>query len=62
MNSTYPAPGDPELAERVKTLIETTKIPVRTETERGFDHGVFVPFKLILPDADIPMVQLSLHP
>lgn len=59
---TYPAPGSPELAARIKTLIEPTRIPVREERKRGFDHGVFVPFKLIFPEADVPLVQLSLHP
>jgi len=58
----YPAPGDPALAARIKDLIEKTGIPVRLEGERGFDHGVFVPFLLINPQADIPVVQLSLHP
>jgi len=59
---THPAPGDAALAERIKTLIEPTGVPVRLEHERGWDHGVFVPFKLINPQADIPLVQLSLHP
>ncbi len=58
----HAAPGDPALAARIKDLIEPTGIPVRLETERGWDHGVFVPFILIDPEAQIPMVQLSLHP
>ena len=58
----YPAPGDPALAARIKALIEKTGVPVRLEEERGFDHGVFVPFLLVNPQADIPVVQLSLHP
>ena len=56
----YPAPGDPALAAEVKRLIEAAGLPVATDGERGFDHGVFVPFLLIYPEADIPVVQLSL--
>ena len=51
----YPAPGSPKLAARVAGLVNA-----RLETERGFDHGVFIPFKLIYPDANVPVVQLSL--
>ena len=58
---TWPAPGNPELAQAVIRLLTEQRIPVRTEQERGLDHGVFVPFKLIYPDADIPVVQVSLH-
>ena len=56
----YPAPGSPELAQQVVELIAAAGLPVHTEHARGFDHGVFIPFKLIYPDADIPIVQLSL--
>ncbi len=56
----YPAPGQPALAERVMALLKKNDIPSRIETERGFDHGVFIPLKLMYPDADIPVVQLSL--
>ena len=58
----YPAPGDPALAARIASLIAPTGIPVREEKERGFDHGVFVPFMLINPAGAIPTVQVSLHP
>ena len=57
----YPAPGDPELAARVQALLAAGGVPSRAETERGLDHGVFVPFMLIYPQADVPIVQLSLH-
>ncbi len=57
---TYPAPGSPELAARVRTLLAAAGIANAEDTQRGLDHGVFVPFKLIYPDADIPVVQLSL--
>lgn len=57
----YPAPGDPALAARVRELLQAGGVPTRAETERGLDHGVFVPFLLIYPQADVPIVQLSLH-
>jgi aromatic ring-opening dioxygenase catalytic subunit (LigB family) len=57
---TYPAPGAPELAKRIQTLLEAEVMPTMSDAERGFDHGTFIPFKLIYPDADIPIVQLSL--
>jgi aromatic ring-opening dioxygenase catalytic subunit (LigB family) len=56
----YPAPGSPGLAQRIRELLERAGIPSRSDPERGFDHGVFVPFKLIYPSADVPIVQLSL--
>jgi aromatic ring-opening dioxygenase catalytic subunit (LigB family) len=57
---TYPAPGAPELARRVSALLAEAGIPARTDAQRGFDHGVFIPFKLMFPDASIPVIQLSL--
>ena len=57
----YPAPGDPELGTQVKRLIEEAGLPVATDSERGFDHGVFVPFLILDPKAEIPVVMLSLR-
>lgn len=57
---TYPAPGSPALAQRIVDLLTAADIPAATDAQRGFDHGVFIPFKLIYPDADIPIVQLSM--
>ncbi len=57
---TYPAPGSPALAARVRELFAGAGIASAEDAGRGLDHGVFVPFKLIYPDADVPMVQLSL--
>jgi len=57
----YPAPGDPKLASRVVGLLAENNIAAQTDTRRGFDHGVFVPLLLAFPDADIPVVQLSLR-
>lgn len=56
----YPATGNPVLADKVKFLFDKCKIPARLDPRRGFDHGLFVPLKLIYPDADIPCIQLSL--
>lgn len=57
----YPAPGAPELAARIGTLLADTGMAVGEDAARGFDHGVFVPFMLMYPDADMPIVQLSLR-
>jgi len=57
---TYPAHGSAEVAARVRELLGQSGIDTDEEFERGLDHGVFIPFKLIYPDADIPIVQLSL--
>lgn len=57
---TWPAPGSPELAMRVAGLLAREGIESKRETERGFDHGVFIPLKLAYPDARVPTVQLSL--
>jgi aromatic ring-opening dioxygenase catalytic subunit (LigB family) len=57
---TYAAPGSPALAARVRELLAKAGIASAEETDRGLDHGVFVPFKLIYPDADVPVLQLSL--
>lgn len=56
----WPAPGAPELAERVAKLLSAAAIETAKDGERGFDHGVFVPMKLAFPEADIPTVTLSL--
>ncbi len=58
---TYPAPGSPELAARMAEALAESAIPSRLDPNRGFDHGVFVPFLLMYPGADIPIVQLSLR-
>ena len=58
----YPAPGSPALASRVRALLADAGHRESTRTRaRGYDHGVFVPFLLMFPDADIPIVQLSLR-
>jgi len=57
---TWPARGEPELAMRVAELLRQTGLPTSVSDSRGFDHGVFVPLKLAFPDAQIPVVTLSL--
>ncbi|WP_037443003.1 DODA-type extradiol aromatic ring-opening family dioxygenase [Shewanella mangrovi] len=56
----YPAPGEPALAEKVHDALQAAGIPVRQDSKRGYDHGLFVPLMLMYPEADIPCVQLSL--
>jgi len=56
----YKAPGSPDLAKRVRDLLQQNGIQVNEDSSRGFDHGTFVPLSLIFPEANIPIVQLSL--
>jgi aromatic ring-opening dioxygenase catalytic subunit (LigB family) len=58
---TYPAPGSPDLACRVAELLSAYGVPTRLDPSRGWDHGTFVPLKLMFPHADVPVVALSLH-
>ncbi len=57
---TYPAPGDPELATRARDLLLAAGLEARVDETRGLDHGVFVPMMVAFPDADIPVVEMSL--
>ena len=57
---TFAAPGSPGLGRRIRTLLSDAGLPAAEDAERGWDHGVFVPLKLVTPDAGIPVVQLSL--
>lgn len=56
----YPCSGQPDLAERIHRNLNSAGIEATLNENRGFDHGVFVPLKIMFPDADIPCVQLSL--
>ncbi len=58
---TYPAPGAPALAVKVRELLSKAGIACGEDSERDFDHGIFVPLKVAFPDADIPILQLSLQ-
>ncbi len=57
---TYPAHNSPETAERIEALLARAGYRAGEDSRRGLDHGVFVPFKLIYPEADMPIIQLSL--
>ncbi len=58
----YPCPGQPALADAVTAALHEHDINAEQTTQRGLDHGVFVPLSLMFPDASIPCVQVSLHP
>ncbi|MFN7220934.1 MAG: DODA-type extradiol aromatic ring-opening family dioxygenase, partial [Burkholderiales bacterium] len=57
----YPAPGDASLAEQASALIEAAGLPSRIDPVRGFDHGTWVPLRAMFPNADVPIVQLSVQ-
>lgn len=57
---TYSSAGSPALAHSVAELLQGRGIPVVRDDARGYDHGMFSPMEVINPDADIPVVQLSL--
>ncbi|MFV3078059.1 DODA-type extradiol aromatic ring-opening family dioxygenase [Niveispirillum fermenti] len=56
----YDVPGSPDLAARAADLLKRAGLPARTDDRRGLDHGVFIPLKVAFPDADIPVVEMSL--
>lgn len=57
---TYPAPGSPVFAKKIVNIFEQNEISARIDQKRGFDHGLFIPLKMMYPDANIPCLQLSL--
>jgi 4,5-DOPA dioxygenase extradiol len=57
----YPAPPSAALAQRVGELLAAGGLEVDTDTSRGLDHGAWVPLMLAWPDANIPVVQLSVQ-
>jgi 4,5-DOPA dioxygenase extradiol len=58
----YPAAGDPDLAERIVSLLDRAGIDAAADPDRGLDHGVWIPLLLAWPDADVPLVSMSVDP
>lgn len=56
----YPAPGAPALAARIVEMLQEAGWKSRLDAERGLDHGAWVPLRYLAPDADIPVVQVSM--
>ena len=56
----YPAPGAPELAVEVQQMLASANLHSRLDPQRPLDHGTWVPLALMYPNADIPVLQLSL--
>jgi 4,5-DOPA dioxygenase extradiol len=57
---TYDAPGAPALAADVTKLLRTREVPVQQDPSRGLDHGAYVPLVEMFPEADIPVLQMSM--
>lgn len=58
----YPSPGSPELARRVAALLQEHGVAARVDETRGLDHGTWVPLHRMLPEADVPVVTVSIQP
>ena len=58
----YPAPGSPTIASQVSDLLRGSGIDCKIDRSRGLDHGAWVPLLLMYPQADIPVLQLSVQP
>jgi len=58
----YPAPGDPALAAEIVAMLKTAGFAAAPAAARGLDHGAWVPLSLIYPQADIPVVAISVDP
>lgn len=58
---TYPAPGAPGVARNAAGLLEEAGIAHHLDPAHGWDHGVFVPLKVMYPDADVPIVAMSVR-
>jgi aromatic ring-opening dioxygenase catalytic subunit (LigB family) len=57
----YPAAGSPAVAKRVHELLAASGVEIKDDAERGFDHGTFVPLAVMYPNAQVPVVSLSLR-
>jgi 4,5-DOPA dioxygenase extradiol len=56
----YPAPGAPDLANRIRALLVGRGMPLAEDGGRGLDHGAYVPLVPMYPEADVPVLQLSM--
>ena len=56
----YPAPGAPAVAQRIQALLQDAGISAGQDHTRGFDHGTFAPLAVMYPEAQVPVLQLSL--
>jgi len=57
----YGAPGAPDVAARIQALLTAAGLPAPADAHRGFDHGTFVPLFVMYPQAQVPVLQLSLR-
>lgn len=58
----YPAPGDLGAAQEIKDLFTANGIPFQVENKRGLDHGAWVVLRMIYPNADVPVIAMSVNP
>mgnify|MGYP003493302529 FL=1 len=57
----YPATGCPEVAAQVVAALQAAGLPVAQDAQRGLDHGAWIPLRQMFPDADVPVVPLSVQ-
>jgi len=57
----YSAPGSPALAKRIEELLKAADLPTHLDATRGFDHGVFAPMQVMYPQANVPLLEVSIR-
>lgn len=57
---TYAPPGAPDVADRARSLLASAGFQRASVADRGYDHGTFIPMKIMFPQEDVPITQLSL--
>ena len=55
----YNAPSEPQLAVKIVEMLQSNGVPSKLDKSRDWDHGVFIPLKVMYPNADIPVVAVS---